>query len=69
MWGVNPEARDWNVGALCLDFKLGEHKKAPEALTFGTLRKRTELGARGLFCSPKLKFEHRAPTFQSLVSG
>ena len=24
MWSVYPEARDWNVGALCLDFNLGE---------------------------------------------
>ena len=23
MWGVYPEARDWNVGAMCLDFSLG----------------------------------------------
>ena len=31
MSGVYPEARDWNVGALCSDFNLGDHilKKAP----------------------------------------
>ena len=72
MCGVYPEARDWNVGALCLDLKLGEYilVKAPGALKFGILRKkRAKLGARGLFRSPKLKFGHRAPTFQSLASG
>ena len=24
MWGVYPEAMDWNVGAVCSDFNLGE---------------------------------------------
>ena len=24
MWGVFPEAMDWNVGAVCSDFNLGE---------------------------------------------
>ena len=24
MWGVNPEARGWNIGAVCSDFNLGE---------------------------------------------
>ena len=24
MWGVYPDARDWNVGAVCSDFNLGE---------------------------------------------
>ena len=57
MWGFYPEARDWNVGALCLYFSLDEQKF---------------LMLRGLFIkirSPNLKFEHRAPTFQSFASG
>ena len=58
MWGVNPEARDWNDGALCSDFKLGELIliKASKALKFGTLRKRAKLGDLGRFCSPKFKY-------------
>ena len=31
MWGVNPEARGWNVGAVCSEFNLGEFiwRKSP----------------------------------------
>ena len=51
MWGVYPEARDWNVGALCLDFDFGERilRKTTGALKFGTLRKRAKLGALGAY--------------------
>ena len=72
MWGVYLEARDWIVGALCSDLKLGENIliKSPQIIKFGTLRKRAILGALCFFSrSPKLKSEHRVPTFQSLASG
>ena len=47
MWGVYPEAMDWNDEAVHSDFNLGERiwKKAPEALKFGTLRNRAKFGA------------------------
>ena len=54
MWGVYPEAKDWNVAALCSDFKLAEPflvKKAPRAIKLANLGKRTKLGAQGLFGS------------------
>ena len=51
MWGVYPEARDWNVGAVCSDFNLCGHilRKAPGALKFGTKRKKAKLGTSGPF--------------------
>jgi hypothetical protein len=30
MWGVYPEARDWNVGALCSYFSFEERKRPKE---------------------------------------
>ena len=69
MWGVYPEARDWNVGALCSNFNLGE-RKSPRAPNSALFLKVPNFNAPGAFlCSPNLKSKHRAPTFQSLVSG
>ena len=44
-------------------------EKSPEALQFGSLRKRGILGAGGLLLLTQIKSEHRAPTFQSLAFG
>ena len=46
MWGVNPEARGWNVGAVCLDFNLAERiwRKSPKCTFFGPITKRAKLG-------------------------
>ena len=62
MWGVNPEARGWNVGAVCSDFHLDEciSRKSPQ---------RTLIWLFLQIHSPKLISEHTAPTFQPLASG
>ena len=75
MWGVNPEARGWNVGAVCSDFNLGEciSRRSPKCTLIWPFCNRAKKKVHsGLFlhkCSVKLKFEHTASTFQPLASG
>ena len=75
MWGVNPEARGWNVGAVCSDLNLAEHiwKKSPKCTFFWPFYWKGQIRVCfGLFLlihSTKLKSEHTAPTFQPLASG
>ena len=73
MWGVNPEARGWNVGAVCSDFNLGEciSRKSPRRTLFGHIIKRPNKVHWGLFLqirSAKIKSEQKAPTLQLLDS-
>ena len=51
MWGVFPEARGGNIGAVCSDFNLGEciSRKAPNILLFGPFSDRAKLWYVGGF--------------------
>ena len=74
MWGVYPEASDWNVDALCSDFHLGVCilKKAPDLPNLSLFLKVPNFNAWVVFLkirSPTLKYKHIEPTFQSLPSG
>ena len=46
MWGVYPEAKDWNVGALCSDLNLGE-RKVPQAPNCALFSKVPNFNAEG----------------------
>ena len=46
--GVYPEARDWNVGALCLYFNLGERKR-PQTPNLAFFLKVQNFNAPGAF--------------------
>ena len=48
MWGVYPEARDWNVGVLCSDFNLAE-RKIPPAPNLALFLKVPNFNAPGAF--------------------
>ena len=48
MWGVYPEARDWNVGALHSDLILGE-RKSPGAPNLGLFLKGPNFNAPRAF--------------------
>ena len=57
MWGVYPEARDWNVGALCLDFKVGERIliKSPRNNQIWYFEKKGQIRCLGAFSLTKIK--------------
>ena len=68
MWGVYPEARNWNVGALCLYFSLDE-QNSPRAPNWPFFLKVPNIMLWGIFIkihSPNLKSEHRDPKCKSL---
>ena len=48
MWGVFPDARDWNVGALCSYFSLDE-QKSPQAPNLDLFLKVPNFNGPGAF--------------------